>query len=490
MTLENDDEGSLARQVRVLQRRLLRSEEHRKRLEDLHERSTVFLRRLIEETEETQGFMRRLVEETEEAQRALERRNAELEELARELRASEKRAKAASDAKSTFLANVSHELRTPLSGIIGVAEILGDTPLDEDQQGYVRVMLSSGESLLDIINDILDVTLVEAGQLRLGTVALSPRSIAREVQELLAQHAEQRGLTLELLADDNVPDVVLGDRGRLRQILMNLVGNALKFTERGGVKVRVSVAVEDERHVVLSFDVEDTGIGIAVQDLERLFQPFSQADSSSVRRYRGTGLGLYISLQLAGLMGGDIEVESVLHRGSRFRVLLPFERAKETDVSAGGMMATAAIRAGDSCPTKLLRQEVLVVEDDPISAMVARLMLETLGCRVTLVESGAKAVSEVASGDFDAVLMDCHMPVVDGYEATRRIRALPPPARHVTIVALTADARASERARCLDAGMNDYLSKPLRQESLWAVLMRTRAASKSRGRVRDTSSSS
>ena len=395
------------------------------------------------------------------------RERNELAERTSEARRAVVAANEASRAKSQFLANMSHEIRTPMNGVLGMADLLSRTPLDGRQQQLVTTINQSGRTLLAIINDILDLSRIEAGKLSLDAQEFDAADCVRGAVGLLAGDAERKGLALELEPPIGLPPAMVGDAGRLRQILVNLVGNAVKFTAAGSVVVRVEYrGVRDGRHR-MALVVRDTGIGMTAATRELIFEPFEQGDNSISRRFGGTGLGLSITRSLVELMGGSIAIDSEPARGTTVSVELGFDVSTRADAR----QAEAPVAAGEGEPLAL---RVLVAEDNPVNQEVARAYLEELGCSVRVVEDGRAALEALACGAFDLVLMDCQMPEMDGLTATRRLRAIEREGstRRTPIVAVTASAFASDRADCLAAGMDDFLSKPFGASQLAEVLAR------------------
>ena len=462
----------------------------------------------------------------------------ELETLTASLGEALASADAANRAKSSFLANISHELRTPLNAIIGMSQLLAEDPDAAAHRHLPATIHRAGRSLLSLISDVLDLSQIEAGKLQLRPAVFAPRTLIGEILDMFAPQAERKGLRLQAVFDPDTPARFVADPARLRQVVVNLVGNAIKFTERGTVTVEVGPASGDARGTGLSIEVVDTGPGISAESRAHLFDAFQQGDNSSSRTHEGSGLGLKICHDLLQLMGGGIAVDTRVGDGCRFRVRLPAadapaeapdpgapiadaenEEADDTgrtdrlavvqaddpppaadahapERPAAGLSATAGPaatapgaapavddddgraadatieRAADENRADLDGMRVLVVEDNILNASLVRLLLQRSGCEVVCAASGTEALEQMQSQSWDLVLMDCQMPLMDGYEATRRWReiesALGLP--RLPIIALTAHALADDRERCLDAGMDDYLTKPVAFEALRRAL--------------------
>ena len=390
--------------------------------------------------------------------RALQNANLRLEEEAAIARDLKFKAEAASRAKSNFLAVMSHELRTPLNGVLGLADILASTPLDEEQRSYAETIKSSGEHLLAVVNDVLDFSSLERGALRLVLAPCNVRDLVDLSVRTFRKTATDKGLEFRCEMEPDVPEQIIGDKRRINQILINLLGNAVKFTSHGSVALRVSVNFEGGAQVLV-FSVEDTGPGIPGKILGKLFEPFTQADSTISRRFCGTGLGLAISKHLAENMKGSVTAASVPGKGSTFVFRLPVAGAAPAH-SPGkrrAPRAPATAAAAGAC--------VLVVEDNETNSKVAGAMLRKLGYCAEFASDGAQAVEAFSPGKFFAILMDVRMPVMDGLEATRRIRKMESGSR-VRVIALTANVMPANRELCLAAGMDDFLAKPFNKTEL------------------------
>lgn len=393
----------------------------------------------------------------------LDRASREQEQAIGQLISAREEAEQANRAKSDFLAMMSHELRTPMNGVLGMLQLLETTEQTREQAEYTALATESTEHLLKVINDILDFSRIERGALELECIPFNLLELVQGSALVFQHSAQQRGLALELQIQAGLENIeVCGDPTRIRQILVNLLGNALKFTEEGAIHLSLEWQALDHDVLWLTCAVHDSGIGISPERLEHMFDAFQQADSSISRRYGGTGLGLAIARTLAERMGGTLQAESKEDSGSTFtlEIPLPFQQSPAHRQQA----------AGDAAPVAA-GQEILLVEDNPVNQTVIEAMLRSLGYRVTLVADGIQAVRSAERQRYDAILMDCRLPVLDGYSATREIRAQEN-GRRVPIIALTANALQGDRENCLQAGMNDYLAKPFKRAELQRILQR------------------
>ena len=388
----------------------------------------------------------------------LEGRTAELEEATRQ-------AESALLARDLFLATMSHEIRTPMNGVIGCIDLIEQEALRPEQQEVVHTLQDSADSLLVLLNDVLDFAKLESGRTVLESVPFSITKLLDDIARLFAGSGAQSGVTIDSEIDDALPQRVVGDPHRLRQVIQNLASNAMKFTSQGQVTLTAEPG-STPGHV--RFSVSDTGLGMTEDVLESIFEPFKQAEESTTRRFGGTGLGLAICKALVDAMGGSFQVTSALGAGSKFTFEILLESAEAIGDAAATEPSTST-----SSEASAGEHRILLVDDNPVNLLVANKMLQRLGYEATLAKGGQEAIDLAAASDWSIILMDCSMPEIDGYEATRRIRAVEGEDEHVYIVALTAFAMAGDRARSLAAGMDDHLTKPLKLDALRELLDRS-----------------
>jgi signal transduction histidine kinase/CheY-like chemotaxis protein len=414
-----------------------------------------------------------LIDELTRASQDLERLNKSLsneveyvKEVETELVEERDRAERMSAAKGQFLANMSHEIRTPMNGVIGTLQLLEASDLTETQREYASTAHKSAEALLSILNDILDLSKIEAGKLSLENITFDLREVISDITALHALSADQKNVNLYSEIDDALPGFVIGDPTRIRQILVNLISNALKFTEKGEVCVRLKLLSHDADNAVVRIEISDTGVGIEKVTLDKLFNAFTQADGSTTRKYGGTGLGLAIVKQLVNLMRGKLGVESEPRKGSTFWFEIPL------GVAQSGLKKKPVDEVREKRPMPNAR--ILLAEDNPVNQMVACKMLEKLGLQTVVAANGNLALKQLETEEFDVVLMDCQMPEMDGFAATRILRdyerQMSKP--HITVIAMTANVMEGDRERCLDAGMDDYIGKPVKMDELEEILLR------------------
>lgn len=426
-------------------------------------------------------------------QRRQEQERQALEDLTHELREAHFRAEAANRGKSQFLANMSHELRTPFNGMLGMMSLLESTPLTTAQADYIKTAKGSANHLLTLLNDILDVSALESGKMTLNPEPVQLSALLNEVNALMNPLAVEKKLKFSIVVQAELPAWVLADATRLKQILFNLVNNALKFTDQGGVTLTVVSRPRTDGNTGLAFLVEDTGIGMDDHVLSRLFQRFYQVDGGLARKFGGTGLGLEISQTLARMMGGAIEVESTPGKGSVFTLHLPFTTCPAPPAAAAPVSiqaftkpepvaAPADASASDAsapstdAPPPLNALRVLVAEDHPVNRKFVGILLDKMGCKATFCENGQLAVEAAEREMFDLVLMDVHMPIMDGLTATRTIRAMAGPIAQVPIIVLTADVMNDAKEQALAAGVNDFVTKPVQIGQLQAAMQKCLAA--------------
>lgn len=430
---------------------------HKNHLEKLVDQKTIELYRRNEEMMATEEMLRVQIGEYEISQEFL--RQAKLE------------AEAANLAKSRFLAVMSHEIRTPMNGVLGMLHLLLDSDLTEEQRSNATDAQRCGQNLLQLLNDILDISRIEAGKMELTADPLELKPLVANTINLLSLQGLEKGLQFESRIDEEIPETLLGDDGRLRQILVNIIGNAIKFTAKGSVTLHVSKLAESDTDAIISFSVRDTGIGIASEKLDQIFNLFTQADDSTTRLYGGSGLGLAICKQLAGLMGGQITVESVEGQGSTFCFTVKLKKPSSKQVKTAGAITENSSLVNKADCNGL---HILLAEDELTNQSVTRAILQRAGYLVDVVNNGSEALQALENKDYDLVLMDCMMPVMNGYEATATIREATSKVRNhaIPVIALTANAMKEDRRICLEAGMDDYCPKPIDFHNLLTLLQK------------------
>jgi signal transduction histidine kinase/BarA-like signal transduction histidine kinase len=452
---------------------------------------------LLNELKETNQKLEKEIHERKKIEQALknhqnfleakvEKRTAQLTQMNKELTVARDMAEKANESKSIFLANMSHDIRTPMNGIIGMVDILKETPLSYHQLNYLNTISDSADTLLGLINDILDFSKIEANQLALENIELDLYKIVRQTIMLLTSKAKKKQIDLLFSYESQTPTILIGDPVRIKQILFNLIGNAIKFTHSGAINVNIS-AVKSQDPVIIKIMVKDTGVGIPEEHLKNLFKPFTQADQSITRKYGGTGLGLSITKQLVEMMGGSIQVQSKLHEGSVFTAIIHLKRVKQLsveDTERKNSLKSTCTESDDEFARNFVKKRqlrVLVVEDTHVNQRVLSVFLKKLSCVTEIANDGAEAISKLKQYKYDLVLMDIMMPNLDGFSAIKIIRDPESSVldHDVPVIAMTANALKEDREKCMNAGMNDYISKPVKFKALIEILYKNFCQNKS-----------